>query len=292
MKRARKKLVSTPARLNHFRKRWNIAADDESSWLEFKERFLNSFSDLISLHFHAGDDHAREYFRLVGIHPSAPKAKPAFDDWSLTPGQGSCPVYQLLVQTADMKKFTLLVQGLFWTSSLNASLKRALLTRLKEDIACSGVPIEVIVSNGEVLLYPAGAKLLDERLVNDVLHWLEQLPAAHDRFAQALQLMGKPSAARDVVDNLRLALELTIRYVLGNSKSLENQHTPLKDFLKFKGLGTEVTTLYWTMVKHYTDFQNDRAKHGNKVKDEEVEFILYLTGTFIRFLIPLAPEKR
>jgi hypothetical protein len=138
-----------------------------------------------------------------------------------------------------------------------------------------------------VLLYPAGARTLDEGVVNESLTWLEPVKDAHDRFAMGLSLLGKPGAARDVVDNLRLSLELTMRDVLGNTKSLENQQPVLGAFLKDKEVGGEVANMYLKLIDLYSKFQNDRAKHGNKVQEQEVEFILYLTGTFIRFLVTL-----
>lgn len=50
--------------------------------------------------------------------------------------------------------------------------------------------------------------------------------------------------------------------------------------------------MYWKLINYYTKYQNNYAKHNDKVKvdSSEIEFILYLTGTFIRFLLTLGDD--
>ncbi len=246
---------------------------------------MNTYADVVGLHFMAGDGREDEFYRLIGKHKRAKESKEALEDWGKTEMLGSCVVYQLMMATTNMKEFNLQVQTLFWVSSLTHFQKQQLRQRLLEDISSSGVPIELTGTGASVLLFPAGAKLLDAEVVSDVLTWLEPIEDAHDRFSNALHLLGKPNSARDVSDNLRLSLELTMRHVLGNRKSLENQQADLGAFLKGKSIGGEVSNMFLKLTDLYSKFQNDRAKHGNKVQEHEVEFILYLTGTFIRFLI-------
>lgn len=42
-----------------------------------------------------------------------------------------------------------------------------------------------------------------------------------------------------------------------------------------------------SLVSYYTEYQNEYAKHNDKVSYLELEFVIYLTGTFMRFLITL-----
>ncbi len=286
-KTIKKKTLSVPERIHGFRSRWSLNLTDEARWIEFKDRFMNTYADVVRLHFMSNDGNEDEFYRFIGKHKRAKESHDTTGSWGITEMLGSCPVYQLMLSTANMMEFTLQVQALFWVSSLTAVKKEELRRRLLEDIRSSGVAMEVTGTGAAVLVYPAGAKFLDEGVVNESLTWLERCGVAYDRFAMALTLLGKPNSAREVVDNLRLSLELTMRHVLGNSKSLENQQAVLKTFLKEKNIGTEVSTMYWTVVDLYSKFQNDRAKHGNKVQEQEVELILYLTGTFIRFLMTL-----
>lgn len=278
---------SVAERIHGFRKRWSLDLSDESRWVEFKDRFMNTYADVVGLHFMSNDGKEDEFYRLVGKHKRAKESKDDTVRWGITEMLGSCAVYQLMLATSSMPEFILQVQALFWVSSITPSQKQQLHQRLLEDIRSSGVPVELTGSGAAVLLYPAGAKVLDAGVVNDVLIWLEPIKDAHDRFAMALTMLGKPNTARDVADNLRLSLELTMRHVLGNSKSLEKQQAELGAFLKGKSIGSEVANMYLKLIDLYTKFQNDRAKHGNKVQVQEVELILYLTGTFIRFLVTM-----
>ncbi len=289
MKKIKKPNPTPPARIYGFHKRWLLERSDEARWLEFKNRFMNTFEDVVGSHFLNTKGRSKaEFYRLVGKHEQVKATSPLLMDWDADIELlGSCSVYQLMLATTNMYEFTLQVQALFWVGSLKVSQKRQLQQRLLEDIRSSGVPIEITGTGSSVVMYPAGARVLDEGVVNEVLTWLEPVDEAHDRFAQALSLLGKKGSARDVADNLRLSLELTMRHVLGNTKSLENQQSELGFFLKQKGVGVEVSNMYWKLVDLYSKFQNDRAKHGNKVQEQEVEFILYLTGTFIRFLVTL-----
>jgi hypothetical protein len=84
-------------------------------------------------------------------------------------------------------------------------------------------------SSSQVIIYPKGAKLLDEMVVNQNLLWLESHPAALKHFEQALTqyMTGDKKQQRNLLDNLRFALEQLLRDILKNKKSLENQQDEL-----------------------------------------------------------------
>jgi hypothetical protein len=50
------------------------------------------------------------------------------------------------------------------------------------------ITIRLVKRKNEVLVYPGGAKLLDEALVNDNLIWLEDYPAVLKHFEEALKI--------------------------------------------------------------------------------------------------------
>jgi len=291
MTMATRKKKATPesisAKLIDFRRRWSIDLSDAQRWEGFKNRFMNSFADLVGMHFVASEESETEFHRIVGVHR---RVREKEDMWEVTTERrmvGSSSVYGLLLSTSSHQSFMAMVQALFWISALNEAVKEKLRLRLMEDIELSGVPIAIAGKGGKVRLFPAGASELDEALVNQVLVWLEDLPGARERFATALSLHGKPDHVRDVADNLRRSLEETLRHVLGNSKSLENQKSELGSYLKKRGVAPGVANGYWQLIDLYTKFQNDRVKHGDKVLEKEIELVLYLTGTFIRFLVTL-----
>jgi hypothetical protein len=142
-------------------------------------------------------------------------------------------------------------------------------------------------------LYPGGAKLLDDALLADNLEWLAQHPSALKNFREALSIYLSKDANkyRNLLDNLRFAVEQLLRDVLGNQKSLENQKDVLLPWMKGKGLHVHVVNMYHDLLfKHFATYQNDAVKHGEKYSLQEVEFMIYLTGTFIRLLIQASKQ--
>lgn len=137
----------------------------------------------------------------------------------------------------------------------------------------------------EILFYPAGAKLLDEKLVNDNLDWLQRYPKSYEPFKIAVTELGVKGKERHVLDNLRLSLELLLKELLNNGKSLENQKNEVGQYLKAKKTSPEITNLFWVVSDYYSKYQNENAKHSTEAPSDEVEFILYLTGTLMRFLL-------
>ena len=140
-----------------------------------------------------------------------------------------------------------------------------------------------------VLLYPEGAKLLDDG-VNEVLEWLNAYPKARMHLENALKfyLNGETTQYRNLLDELRLGLEQLLRAVLKNRRSLENQKPYLNEWLKDKKVHKQLANLFATLLfGPYTLFQNDAVKHGDESNDQDAEFMIYLTATFMRFLLTL-----
>lgn len=248
---------------------------------------MNSYAELVGMHFVSWGASEAEFHRIVGVHRRANTHENPLD-WNVERKLvGSSSVYNQMLTTTSTPTFVLQIQALFWITLLNEAVKEQLRTRLVEDIQASGVPIAVSGKGGKVVLHRAGALELDEALVSQALLWLESIPSARDRFVAALQLYGKPGHVRDVADNLRRSLEETLRHVLENGKSLENQQADLGAYLKQRGIAPEVAASYWKLIDLYSKFQNERVKHGDKVLEQEIELVLYLTGTFIRFLVTM-----
>lgn len=61
--------------------------------------------------------------------------------------------------------------------------------------------------------------------------------------------------------------------------------------MKSKGLHAHVTGMYHDLLfSHFTLYQNDAVKHGEKYSSPEIEFMIYLTGTFMRLLIQASKQ--
>lgn len=97
--------------------------------------------------------------------------------------------------------------------------------------------------------------------------------------------IGIQGKERNVVDHLRLSLELLLKDIFNNGKSLENQKSDIGNYLKSKNISPEISNLLEKVLDYYAKYQNNKAKHDCAVLSSEVEFILYLTGTVMRFLL-------
>ncbi|MGA1133137.1 MAG: hypothetical protein ACO31I_12890, partial [Prochlorotrichaceae cyanobacterium] len=80
--------------------------------------------------------------------------------------------------------------------------------------------------------------------------------------------------------------------VLGNQRSLENQKAYLLNWLKDKGLHNQVVNLYEKLLSTYQIYQNDAVKHNEAFSLDEVEFMIYLTGNFMRLILKLTNRNR
>lgn len=93
---------------------------------------------------------------------------------------------------------------------------------------------------------------------------------------------------------LRVSLEQFLKNILKTDKTLERQLSKkeLRDYFMQEGLHSQIGNLYHTLLEKYQDYQNGTVKHTNDSPDEifssdEVEFMIYLTGNFMRLLLQI-----
>jgi len=158
--------------------------------------------------------------------------------------------------------------------------------------AAPSVGIKLVRRGSAVTLYPAGAVLLDEKLVDDVLEWLTPHSVVQKRFQEALSLYlsGNSEQHRNILDELRFALEQLLKTLLNNQKSLENQKVTLLRWLGDRGLHQQVTNMFDTLLTQYAQYQNQAVKHNEQHSPNEIEFMIYLTGTCMRLLLQLEED--
>lgn len=131
-------------------------------------------------------------------------------------------------------------------------------------------------------------KELDIPLVDETRHWLHSYPEALNLYEQAKMKYDANVFQRNLLDDLRLSLEILLREILGNSKSLENQIAIIGIKLKEKGTSPQFTNMFQKVLDHYCKYQNDHVKHNDKMPEEEVEFIFELTSSFMKHIIRVA----
>jgi len=123
--------------------------------------------------------------------------------------------------------------------------------------------------------------------------WLDDYPQAKQYYEDALNKKNNNIYTRNLLDDLRFSLEMLVKAILKNSKSLENQKSELGNFLKENSISGEIINLYTDKIlKFYTDYQNNNVKHNENYNEIEVDFIFEQTVVLMRLLIKLDNNQK
>ena len=162
---------------------------------------------------------------------------------------------------------------------------------LAENLLTSNINVELYKTPNGYEFYPATESIFDEALVTDVLNWLSDYTRTKEQYDKTLKMILHQAAPRDSIDNLRLSLELFMKEFFNNEKSLENQKSLTGEYLTSHNVSKHFSSMYTTLFTHYTTYNNNEAKHNNTAEEQEIDFLLYLTGSFIRFLVKLKRDE-
>ena len=169
--------------------------------------------------------------------------------------------------------------------------KKDILAYLKGALDNLNVSYEIINDKDGYFLFPKGAKELDDALVSEPLEWLEDYPNTHKAFVKALKVYSESTEenASDVADLFRKALESFFQEFFGGDRSLEKyvDDRTYERYLDQRGVPVDLRGEFENTVKMYTKFNNNNAKHHDKTTNNVLEYLLYQTGSIIRFLITL-----
>lgn len=127
---------------------------------------------------------------------------------------------------------------------------------------------------------------LQQDLISETFYWIGNFPKVKNRFERAVSLFNDRSDQNDCVNNLRLTLELLVKRILNNDKSLENQLGEIGKYQEQLGISLEIRNAFNRTLDCFNKYQNNRVKHDTRINSEhEVEFMFGLTMIFIRMLI-------
>lgn len=129
---------------------------------------------------------------------------------------------------------------------------------------------------------------LDVPLIDEARHWLHQHPKTLALLEQAKLKYDARIFQRSLIDDLRLALELLLKSVLNNSKSLENQIPLIGTKLKQHGASTQFINMFHKILDLYCKYQNDYVKHDDNLPEEEIEFIFEITASFMKHIVRIS----
>jgi DNA-directed RNA polymerase subunit RPC12/RpoP len=124
---------------------------------------------------------------------------------------------------------------------------------------------------------------LNSKLINETRNILHKHPKAEKLFNTALDKYSKGVYERNLLDDMRLALELFLKSVLDNSKSLENQKSAIGKFQKEKDASPELSNMFIKLVDYYAKYHNSNIKHNDNVKKNEIGLLINLTSSFIMY---------
>lgn len=116
---------------------------------------------------------------------------------------------------------------------------------------------------------------------------LGNCPKAQKVYRSGTQKYMSGEFDRNVLDDMRLSLELLVKQILSNDKSLENQLDELGRFLKESGSSTEMRNLIRTVIDGLCRYQNNNVKHNDKVNPKELEYVIEQTSAIINYLVLL-----
>ena len=85
-------------------------------------------------------------------------------------------------------------------------------------------------------------------------------------------------------------MENILKQLLGNRKSLEKNKDAVLKWMDDQGTSVETRQMMSQLLHFYCNYQNEHVKHEGSWKPAEVDFILYLTATFIHLLAELGPS--
>lgn len=262
-----------------FAKRWNIDFQDD----EFYNRCITIVSNMVK-----NDENfyylSREIYLIAGKRFVEPHRN-TFYLFKYT------ALYEILHSFAQDDLFSNFLKSIEYIINFYHKGRDENLLATFNDIACISNLSVRLCYNDEYKFYPSGVELFDKKLVDDILEFLQPYPNAHKELSEALQEFLKKSY-RDAVDKTRLALEIFLKELLNNDKSLENQKDELCRYFGNK-IHTNIKSMFLNILDLYAKFNNDKAKHNSGSFNEyEVEFLFYLVGNFIRLFMQIEKDKQ
>lgn len=281
-----------------FNQRWNIIETNEDN-NQIKVRCLSAITKLLNtakrpsgfeISIYDNDDFLDDYCCEVSMILGIENKSNSFDKFELK------DLYKFLLNLNlnnedDYNKFLWYVE-----ITLNYDFgryidKSELVNKVLEALKLSNANVKILKKENNYELYPIHVEFLDIPLVIDNLIWLDKYDNTKKHFSNAVKMQRTKQNYRNIVDELRFSLESFFQQLFSNKKTLENQKNNVGDFLKNNNISTTISNMYIKLFDLYTIYNNDNAKHGDNITENEVDYLIYLTGSFIRLILQIEEEK-
>ncbi len=126
---------------------------------------------------------------------------------------------------------------------------------------------------------------INESLIEETQHWLSEYPDALKLYNECLEKHSNKIHQRNLLDDLRLSLEILFKNILENDKSLENQTSNLGKYINERNGSKELNNMFVKLIDYFSKYQNTYVKHSDNVNDNEIEIILEIASSFMKFII-------
>lgn len=269
-------------RMDQFNKRWNITSADshQEALNKFKTRILNIFKDVDQ---HVTEESVTTFCQYFGVTEEWQRGIYGDKEWGTN-------IIDRLDEENKIVEFYRLIELIFSLDIQTSTgfrgeekySRELLIEAVQQAIDFSDVNVAIVVSEGNVILYPRGEKKLDDELVNYVLTFLNDQSNKH--FQQALKFYQSNNPVKSA-ESLRRSLEEFLRFKLQNTKGLDANIGDLQKKLKEDGRDSQVRNIIFTTFSYLDQYFNDNSKHNDgKIDPSENELLIYQTGLLMRYV--------
>ena len=171
--------------------------------------------------------------------------------------------------------------------ALNGQQQYEMIKEICERSPCHSKVKNKLISNYSHLSSKNDPSEVNEILIEETKHWLENYPEALSLYSDALTKYEHDTFNRNLLDDLRLSLESLLKEIFQNNKTLENQIPSIGTFIKGNSGSKELSNMFGRLLNYYASYQNSYVKHNDAVIEEEIEFIMEITSSFMKHLIRL-----
>ena len=120
--------------------------------------------------------------------------------------------------------------------------------------------------------------IFQEKKAKDLESFLAKYPNVLKQYKSAKEKYERGVYERNVLDDMRLALELLVKNVLKTeANTLNLQKTELGTFLKEHSCDTTIRNMFMAIYDYYMKYQNDHVKHNDKIVRKDINTVLSLT---------------
>ena len=277
-----------------FKKRFGLSINEDDLKNEAKKNLVNKinydiFREIQKTHFYDDNYFHPNLFEFICLkfllYPSDVIKK--FNENRLGFHYGKIVYPQIRYFTEDNLEETLFVVETIYSYFQNEKVEEYIKTiDSKIELLSKQLSfLKIRWRNGK--FYPAEAKELSEKLINEPLEWLKDYPKVKSLYKNALDhysvSVRDNIKRKDVISNSFQAIEELTRNLLNNDKAFDNNFNYLVESLN---LNTN-----WKQIFHYyKELSKEFGRHSGRGENfipeqSDTESFLYLSGLIMRLIL-------